>query len=85
MALKGDFQKIGMAQAAVLSVVVGILTLAFINLGTVMSQSFNDFVHSIGKLWMPGAEGIGPYSGKETFALVAWFGRWVIFPLVLHF
>ena len=33
------------------------------------------------KLWMPGAEGIGPYSGKETVGLIAWLVSWVI----LHF
>ena len=30
---------------------------------------------------LPGAAGIGPYSGKETLALAAWLGAW----LILHF
>ena len=30
---------------------------------------------------MPGAAGIGLFSGKETLALVAWLGTW----LILHF
>ena len=29
------------------------------------------------KAWVPGAEGIGPYSGKETLSLLAWIGSWV--------
>jgi hypothetical protein len=37
-------------------------------------------LHGIGKLWMPGATGIGPYSGKETVGGVVWIVSW----LVLH-
>ena len=48
---------------------------------TAGSKAFNVWVHEVGKLWMPGAAGIGPYSGKETLALVAWLGAW----LILHF
>lgn len=27
---------------------------------------------------MPGAQGIGPYSGKETLAALAWLGSWAV-------
>lgn len=32
----------------------------------VQSPTINAWAHSVGKLWMPGVEGIGPYSSKET-------------------
>src|SRR5713226_7300731 len=74
----------GVAVAALMAAVVGMLTLAVVNIFTAASKGFNAWVHSIGKLWMPGAEGIGPYSGKETLALVAWLGSWIILHLVLR-
>lgn len=33
---------------------------------------------------MPGAAGIGPYSGKETLALMAWLGTWQILHYALR-
>ncbi len=75
---KTNLEKNGAAQAAVLSAMLGILTLAFVNLGTEISEKFKTMVHNIGKLWMPGAEGIGPYSGKETLALAAWLLSWYL-------
>lgn len=44
----------------------------------------NAWVHDVGKLWMPGAAGIGPYSGKETLALMAWLGTWQILHYALR-
>ena len=81
---KSDFSKNGVAQAAILSVVIGVLILALVNLGTEISDPFKNAVHNIGKLWMPGAEGIGPYSGKETLALLAWFVNWAILHRILR-
>ena len=60
------------------SVLYGVLTLAVVNVFTAGSPAFNGWVHWIGKLWMPGAEGIGPYSGKETLSAVGWLGSWAI-------
>jgi hypothetical protein len=71
----------GVAVAALLAAVIGMLTLAGVNQFTQISKDFNTWVHGIGKLWMPGAQGIGPYSGKETLSALAWLGSWVI----LHF
>ncbi len=79
-----NLEKNGVAQSALLSAMFGCLTLALVNLGTEMSESFKTLVHNIGKLWMPGAEGIGPYSGKETISLVAWLVSWVIFYFILR-
>jgi hypothetical protein len=74
----------GPAVAALMAVAIGLCTLAVVNVFTTASKSFNVWVHSIGKLWMPGAQGIGPYSGKETLALVAWLVSWVVLDAVLR-
>ena len=74
----------GEAVAALMAAMIGMLTLAVVNQFTAISPSFNTWVHAIGKLWMPGAQGIGPYSGKETLALVGWLGSWVILHFVLR-
>ncbi len=74
----------GVAVAALLAAMLGVLTLALVNQFTAVSAAFNTWVHGIGKLWMPGADGIGPYSGKETLALVAWFGSWIVLHFVLR-
>lgn len=68
----------GAAAAAVLSAAVGLLVLAISQIVTHVSAPINDAVHALGKLWMPGAEGIGPYSGKETIALLVWFASWAL-------
>jgi hypothetical protein len=74
----------GAAVAAILSAMLGMLTLAVVNWGTAASAAFNTWVHGIGKLWMPGAQGIGPYSGKETLSLVVWVVSWVVLHLALR-
>jgi hypothetical protein len=68
----------GIAVAALMAAMLGMLTLALVNVVTTASPAFNTWVHDVGKLWMPGAQGIGPYSGKETLALIGWLGSWVI-------
>ena len=76
MSAKTNLEKAGAAQAACLAAMLGILALALVNLGTEVSNAFKTAVHNIGKLWMPGAEGIGPYSGKETIMLLTWLVSW---------
>lgn len=71
----------GIAVAALLGGMLGMLALAMVNVFTAASKAFNAWVHGVGKLWMPGAEGIGPYSGKETLSLVVWLATWAL----LHF
>ena len=68
----------GAAVAALLGAMFGMLTLAVVNVFTTASPGFTAWVHSVGKLWMPGAAGIGPYSGKETLAAVAWIASWAL-------
>lgn len=67
----------GAASAAILAAAVGLLTLALSHLLAEYSASAKSWVHAWGKAWMPGAGGIGPYSGKETLALLAWILSWV--------
>jgi hypothetical protein len=74
----------GVAAAALASAMFGMLTLAVVNLFTAAFAGFNAWVHWVGKLWMPGADGIGPYSGKETLALIAWLGSWAVLHLAFR-
>lgn len=74
----------GAAVAAILSAGLGLLALALVSLATQASEAASAWVHGIGRLWMPAAEGIGPYSGKETLALAAWVGSWIVLHLTLR-
>jgi hypothetical protein len=67
----------GIAAAAILSAALGLLALAGSHLLAGYSAQDNAWVHAWGKAWMPGAQGIGPYAGKETLALLVWLGSWV--------
>ena len=84
MSQKVEIKKIGTAQAALLAAMLGVLTIALTNLGTEMSDACKNQVYNIGKLWMPGADGIGPYSGKETIALLVWLVSWAVFHRILR-
>ncbi len=74
----------GAAVAAFLSAMIGLLVMGIVHTATQASSDFNSWVHSVGKLWIPNAQGIGPYSGKETFLLLAWLGSWAILQVLLH-
>jgi hypothetical protein len=74
----------GVAVAAPMAAMLGLLALTVVNVFTAASKPFNAWVHGVGKLWMPGAEGIGPYSGKETLSLVVWLGSWVLLHYALR-
>jgi len=78
MSSKTNLEKMGAGQAAILAAMLGILALSLVNLGTEMSKPFTEIIHKMGKLWMPGAQGIGPYSGKETISLVVWLVSWFL-------
>ncbi len=71
----------GRAVAAMLSAMIGLLVMGIVHTATVASADFNTFVFDVGRAWIPNAQGIGPYSGKETFLLIGWFVSWV----TLHF
>jgi hypothetical protein len=68
----------GAAVAALIAAMLGMLALAIVNVFAEASEAFTGTVHGIGKLWMPGAAGIGPYSGKETVGLVVWIVSWAV-------
>ena len=74
----------GPAIAALLPAMIGLLTMGMVNVGTEASAGFNTWVHSVGKLWIPNAQGIGPYSGKETFLLLGWFLSWAVLYALLR-
>jgi len=74
----------GAAIAAMLAVGIGALAMAIVVGISDASAAFNSgFVHSVGQVWIPGAQGIGPYSGKLTFFLVGWLLSWSIGHMVL--
>ena len=72
----------GAAAAAIVGAATGLLALAVSQVVTHASAEATRAVFALGKLWMPGAEGIGPYSGKETIALVVWLASWGILHVV---
>jgi hypothetical protein len=74
----------GPAVAALLSAALGILALSITQVLCERSKQFTASVHALGKLWISGAEGIGPYSGKETIQLVVWVGAWALLHCVLR-
>jgi len=75
----------GAAAAALLAIGIGALAMAIVVGFSDASAAFNNgFVHSVGKAWVPGAQGIGPYSGKFTFFLVGWLLSWVVGHLALR-
>lgn len=68
----------GAAVAAMISASLGILALSLSHLFSEKSETVKNTVQNLGALWMPGAQGIGPYSGKETIQLLVWLGSWLI-------
>lgn len=74
----------GAAVAATLAASLGVLALAIAQVMSAVSPSFKAAMQSLGNLWMPGAAGIGPYSGKETVALVVWLSSWALLHRLFH-
>ena len=74
----------GAAVAAFLSAMIGLLTMGIVHTATDASTVFSNWVLSVGELWIPNAQGIGPYSGKETFLLVSWLLSWLVLHLLLR-
>ena len=63
---------------------IGLLTMGIVHMATDASTSFSNWVLMVGKLWIPNAQGIGPYSGKETFLLIGWLLSWAVLHLLLR-
>jgi hypothetical protein len=67
----------GPAVAALLSIGIGALLMAIVVGISDANKAFeSDVVHALGRLWVPGAAGIGPYSGKFTVFLLGWLLSW---------
>ena len=71
-------KKNGQAAAAMVSAMIGILSLAISHVFSLLSTESKIFMQEVGNAWIPGAKGIGPYSGKETFMLIGWVASWLI-------
>ena len=74
----------GPAAAAILAVGLGLLALGMSQVLAEASEAIKHALQALGNLWMPGAQGIGPYSGKETAALVVWLVSWVLLHAALR-
>ena len=66
----------GPAAAALLAAGLGLLALGASQLFSEAAPAFKDAMQTLGNAWMPGAPGIGPYSGKETVGLLVWLLSW---------
>ena len=82
--MTNDEKPTGAASAAILAAALGLLVLAVSHLLAEFSPVGKNWVHAWGKAWMPGAQGIGPYSGKETLALLSWLISWIVLHLFLR-
>ncbi len=74
----------GSIAAAFLSAVFALLVLGIVQIRTHVDEAFKEQVFDLGRSWIPNAEGIGPYSGKETITLVAWLVSWLVLELLLR-
>ena len=74
----------GPAAAALVGVGLGLVALGLSQVFSERSEVFKHAMQSLGNLWMPGAPGIGPYSGKETIALLVWLIGWAALHLALR-
>lgn len=78
---EGHQRPSGAALAATLAASLGLLALGLAHVLSEVSGTVKTTMQSLGNLWMPGAAGIGPYSGKETVALLVWLGSWTLLHL----
>ena len=74
----------GPAAAALIAAGLGLVALALAQVGSEASGSWKSAMQALGNSWIPGAKGIGPYSGKETVGLLAWLISWAVLHLALR-
>jgi hypothetical protein len=79
-----NLKKNGQVAAAMIASMIGVLSLGISHMISVLSEDAKLFIHEVGKAWIPGAEGIGPYSGKESFMLIGWGLSWLILYFALR-
>jgi hypothetical protein len=73
-----SLRKNGQVAAAMTAAMIGVLSLGISHTISVLSKDAKLFIFEVGKVWIPGAEEIGPYSGKESFMLIGWGLSWLI-------
>ena len=66
----------GVAVAALLAAVIGLLVLGLVNIISAIDAGFRTAITL--------NTGIGPYSGKEVIAFSAWLGGWLILHVALR-
>ncbi len=76
-----ELKPTGPAAAAFLSGALGLLAVGISHWAGEVAPGIKAALQNLGNLWIPGAQGIGPYSGKETVGLVVWLVSWA----VLHY
>ena len=74
----------GPAAAALLATGLGLFALSLSHVFSEASTTFKNAMQALGNVWMPGASGIGPYSGKETAGLLVWLISWAVLHAVLR-
>ncbi len=68
----------GPAAAAVLAAGVGLLSMAVAHLIAAAYQPFEAALLVVGRLFFPGGDAVGGYSGNELVGLVVWLGGWAL-------
>lgn len=74
----------GAHMATVLAAAIAVFTLGAVQTWSEMDEANKEAVFDVGKAWMPHAEHIGPYSGKETITAVVWLVSWGLLHLALR-
>jgi hypothetical protein len=74
----------GAHMATVLAAAIAIFTLGAAQTLAELDEANDQRFLAIGKAWMPHAEHIGPYSGKETVMAVAWLVSWAVLHVALR-
>ena len=73
----------GPAAAALLGAGLGLLALALSHVFSEASEPCKHAMQTLGNVWIPGAQDIGPYAGKETVGLLVWLISWALLHVVL--
>ena len=81
---RSDEPTSGPAAAALLGMGLGLLALALAHVASEASAALQQSMQALGNAWIPGAQGIGPYSGKETVGLFVWLLSWLALHLTLR-
>ena len=73
----------GPAAAALLGAGLGLLAVALSHVFSERSETCQQAMQTLGNVWIPGAQRIGPYAGKETVGLLVWLVSWASLHILL--